>query len=159
MEKLKYKLTTPQLMWAIVLAGGVVLALAVPKGKLFDSGWWGIAVLALGVINWIAVARAAGHIHRQALRSVQGIDHIVTEGMYGVVRHPMYAAGMMAAWSIFIWQPYYRVLAVVMWATVVLLFWSNLEDRMLEEKFMEEYREYKKRVPMIVPRIGGIVNR
>jgi methanethiol S-methyltransferase len=152
MDNLKYKLATPKLMWVIVAAGAAVLWFTVPQGRLFYSGVLGLAVLVLGMINWLYVGLASGRVHRKAVSSVQNIDQLVTEGTYAVVRHPMYAAGMAAAWCVFVWHPTYQILAIVIWLTIVLLFWSNLEERMLEEKFLEDYREYKKRVPMFIPR-------
>jgi protein-S-isoprenylcysteine O-methyltransferase Ste14 len=42
---------------------------------------------------------------------------------------------------------------VAVWATVVFIFWAGLEERLLEEKFLEDYRAYKQRVPRFIPRL------
>lgn len=155
MEKFRYRLVSPVLMWAIIVVGGVILWFLVPKDRLFYSGMLGVVVLILGVVNWLYVGRAATSVHRQVARSVEGIDKLITEGIYAVVRHPIYAADIVLFWCAFIFFPALNVLGIVIWATVVFLFWANFEDRMLEEKFLDDYRAYKQRVPMIIPGLGG----
>jgi protein-S-isoprenylcysteine O-methyltransferase Ste14 len=85
---------------------------------------------------------------------VQNIDQLVTEGVYAVVRHPMYLADIILAFSIFIWLPTYKILAVALWLSLVLMFWANLEERLLEEKFLDDYRKYKQNVSMFWPRFS-----
>ncbi|MCL5666826.1 MAG: isoprenylcysteine carboxylmethyltransferase family protein [Patescibacteria group bacterium] len=153
MPNLKYRLASPLLMWVIVAFGSAILWKIVKPGQMFTSGWIGSVVLALGIINFIGVSLFAYNKHRKAPASVHSINQLVTEGAYAVVRHPLYATDIVLAWCIFVWQPSYKVLAIVIWLTLVLVFWANLEERLLEEKFMEDYRAYKKRVPMFVPRL------
>jgi protein-S-isoprenylcysteine O-methyltransferase Ste14 len=86
-------------------------------------------------------------------RPIKNIDQLITEGAYSVIRHPLYAADIILGWSVFILDPLYKIMAIVIWLMVVLIFWANLEERLLEEKFLEDYRNYKKRVPMLVPNV------
>lgn len=152
MNNLKYKLTTPWLMWAIVIIGGLILYKVVPPGSLFSTGKFGIIILILGIVDWFYVTFSAGKVHRKAPKSVHNIDQLVTEGAYSVVRHPMYLADIVLAWCVFLFHPGTRTLAVVLWLSLVLLFWADLEERMLEEKFLDDYRAYKRRVPKFFPR-------
>ncbi len=85
------------------------------------------------------------------LRSVNGIDSLITEGVYSVVRHPLYIADVILAWSVFFFLPFSRVLTEAIWMTFVLWFWAGLEERALEDRFLEDYREYKKKVPKFLP--------
>lgn len=151
MPNLKYKLTSPLLMWTIVIVGGAVLWKILPHGQVFVRGQWGIAVLVLGVLNWAYITFHAMRVHKHAPSSVHNIDELVTEGAYSVVRHPMYVADVILAWCAFVYWPSYHVFAVALWLTLVLFFWSLLEERMLEDKFLEDYRAYKSRVPMFIP--------
>lgn len=82
---------------------------------------------------------------------MDSIDKIIIGGVYGVVRHPIYAADILLFLCIFLFEPTYSVLFIVAWAIIIFLFWANLEERMLEEKFMEDYKQYKQRVPMLFP--------
>lgn len=79
---------------------------------------------------------------------------LLTEGVYARVRHPRY---LEATLGILSWALFANYLATY----VVLLFWLvallcvliPLEERELLNRFGAEYKEYRRRVPMIVPRI------
>jgi len=70
------------------------------------------------------------------------------------VRHPIYLAAllMISGWTV----------ASGLLADFILLAWSliafpimiALEERELVARFGEAYREYRKRVPAIIPRVG-----
>jgi len=152
MTNLKYKLTSPMLMWGIIVVGGIILWLVVPKGQLFNSGILGWVILVLGIVNWLYVGKAAINVHKKVAASVNNIDKLITEGAYGVVRHPIYAADIVLFLCVFLFEPTYSVLFIAAWAIIVFVFWAGLEERMLEDKFLEDYRNYKQRVPMLIPR-------
>ena len=139
-------------MWAIIIIGGIILWESVARGTLFYSGMAGIIILLLGIFNWLYVMYKAGGVHKKAPKSVNNIDKLITEGAYGVIRHPIYAADIVLFLCIFLFYPDYRILAVAVWAAIVLVFWAGLEERMLEEKFLDDYRAYKQRVPKFIPR-------
>ncbi len=149
----KYKLTSPVLLWLLVAIGGFVFWKLIPDGIFFDSGMIGALVLVLGIGNWFYVYFSTFRYHKKMFLSVNRIDSVVTEGLYAVVRHPLYIADVILGLSIFIYSPTYQILAVVLWASLVLWFWAGLEERMLEEKFMEDYKAYQTRVPMLIPKM------
>lgn len=156
MDNLKYKLTSPVLMWLIIIFGGIALWWLVPNQKLFNSGVAGIIILILGAANWAYILYKSASIHRQAAASVHNINKLVTEGIYASVRHPIYSADILIFWCAFVFYPAYQMLAVAAWATIIFTFWSALEERMLEEKFLEDYKLYKQRVPRFIPRFRKI---
>ena len=151
MSNLKYKLTSPLLMWVILFIGGVIIWLIVPRGILFHSGLLGFIVVVLGVVNWLFIAYHVDKVHKKAPLSVAGIDQVITEGAYAFVRHPVYLSYIILVWCVFVIFPEYRMLFAACWATLVFVFWSALEERMLEDKFMDDYKKYKQRVPMLIP--------
>jgi protein-S-isoprenylcysteine O-methyltransferase Ste14 len=152
MNKLKYQLTSPVLMWLIILAGIVFFFWKFSRDALFQNGKIGYVVLVIGLINWIYVIFKSGKDHKKAPASVNGINEIITEGMYSKVRHPIYAADIVLFWCIFAFYPVFSMLSAATWATLVFIFWANLEERMLEDKFLDDYRLYKQRVPMFIPK-------
>lgn len=152
MPKPTYRLVTPLVMWIIVIVGIILSYLFVPAGNLFERDALGNVVLLAGLVYWLYVFLLALQIHPQAHRGVHAISEVIAEGPYAVVRHPMYASDIILAWCVFVWYPTYQVLAIAIWLSGVLLFWSALEEWLLEEKFLEKYRAYKRRVPMFVPR-------
>jgi protein-S-isoprenylcysteine O-methyltransferase Ste14 len=87
------------------------------------------------------------HESRKGLTETGGLD---TTGILGVVRHPWYAAGVLIVWA----RPLdTAVLVTNVVLTAYLVIGTTLEERKLVVDFGDEYREYKKRVPMFLP--GG----
>ncbi|HUI44413.1 MAG TPA: isoprenylcysteine carboxylmethyltransferase family protein [Nitrospirota bacterium] len=75
---------------------------------------------------------------------------LVTGGVYGIVRHPLYFAGLV----IFTFNPHvtFNTLTVTVLADLYFLFGMFIEERRFLEIFGDQYREYMKRVPRFIPR-------
>jgi methanethiol S-methyltransferase len=99
------------------------------------------------VRRYLARGEVAGNI--EGLMQKQ----LVMTGVYGVVRHPLYLAGII----IFTFTPRITVngLVVTALADLYFLFGAFMEERRLALLFGEQYREYRRRVPMIIPRPGA----
>ena len=78
---------------------------------------------------------------------------IVTSGVYSTVRHPQYLGGLLAHAGIsFLLSAGYSLLLTPL--TVVLIYLiSKKEEEELIREFGKEYEAYKKKVPMLVPRL------
>lgn len=76
---------------------------------------------------------------------------LVTTGVYGIVRHPLYLAGIV----LFTFNPHITVnsLIVTVLADLYFLFGMFVEERRFLELFGEDYRKYSERVPRLAPRI------
>jgi uncharacterized membrane protein len=76
---------------------------------------------------------------------------LVTTGVYGVVRHPLYLAGII----IFTCDPHFtrNGVLVALLADVYFLFGAFIEERRFLRIFGKEYEEYRKRVPRLLPRV------
>jgi protein-S-isoprenylcysteine O-methyltransferase Ste14 len=76
---------------------------------------------------------------------------LVTTGVYGIVRHPLYVAGIV----IFTFSPHITVngLTITVLADLYFLFGMFIEERRFEKIFGDQYREYIKKVPRMVPRV------
>jgi len=104
----------------------------------------GVLLIVTGLIFFAAAVTAV----RRALSA----GRLVTTGVFRCCRHPLYAA-----WPVFI-VPGIALLAgswlgltvpVFMFAVLSLL--VRKEEKTLEEEFGPEYREYRKKVPAILP--------
>jgi protein-S-isoprenylcysteine O-methyltransferase Ste14 len=86
------------------------------------------------------------HTHNQ--------QHLVTTGIRARVRHPVYLGHLceMLAWSVGTGLAVCWLLTAFAIITGALMI--HLEDAELEKRFSEEYRQYRSRVPAILPRIG-----
>jgi protein-S-isoprenylcysteine O-methyltransferase Ste14 len=81
------------------------------------------------------------------------VQQLVTSGIRARVRHPIYLAHLleMLAWSVGAGLLICYVLtgfAVLIGAVMI-----RLEDKELEERFGERYRQYRRKVPAALPRI------
>jgi len=76
---------------------------------------------------------------------------LVTTGLYAYVRHPQYLGfliltlGMLVQWA--------TLPTVFMWPLLVVLYFrlARQEEKEMEVKFGEKYREYKSKVSMLLP--------
>jgi len=77
---------------------------------------------------------------------------LVTKGVYGIVRHPMYLAGL----AIVIFNPVLTVngLTFTVLAGLYFLFGVFIEERRFVKMFGDQYREYMKEVPRLIPRMS-----
>jgi uncharacterized membrane protein len=76
---------------------------------------------------------------------------LITTGVYGVVRHPLYVAGLI----IVTFSPRLTVngLILTVLADLYFLFGMFIEERRFIGIYGDRYREYMKRVPRMVPRL------
>jgi protein-S-isoprenylcysteine O-methyltransferase Ste14 len=74
---------------------------------------------------------------------------LVTNGLYRLVRHPLYTAGLLVLWL----TPIATVNSFTMYvgATIYLLVGAYFEERKLLREFGQAYAEYKSRTPMLIP--------
>ncbi|MFH0817384.1 MAG: isoprenylcysteine carboxylmethyltransferase family protein [Candidatus Micrarchaeota archaeon] len=147
------KLVTPLIMWAIVIAGAAAIFFLAPNYWLIETGMLGFIVSTLAFINWLYFFFFALFENQGAAGSVAGVRELTKTGVYSKVRHPIYFADIALAWGIFLFLPMAKVLLAVVWLTLVLVFWAKLEEKALLEKFGKEYEEYKRAVPMLVPKL------
>jgi protein-S-isoprenylcysteine O-methyltransferase Ste14 len=74
-----------------------------------------------------------------------------TRYLYGIVRHPIMLAFLVAFWSAPVMTTARLVFALI--TTAYILVALRLEERDLRKALGERYAEYQERVPMLVPRL------
>jgi protein-S-isoprenylcysteine O-methyltransferase Ste14 len=74
---------------------------------------------------------------------------LVTSGLYRLVRHPLYTAGLLFLWL----SPQVTVNSFTLYvaATVYILIGAYFEERKLLREFGAVYAEYKSKTPMLIP--------
>jgi protein-S-isoprenylcysteine O-methyltransferase Ste14 len=105
-----------------------------------------LAAIALGL--W---AVEAMKFRVNILPNVREHQKLVATGPYRFIRHPMYAAILLAGLSLVSHRP--NLVSVAAWAAllVVLLVKINFEEAQLLKKF-PDYREYSQRTKKLIPR-------
>lgn len=140
-------------MWAITIFGIFFTFWFLPAKQVFYKNFYFSLLIIPAVICWFYFFIGALYVHRKVASSVHEIEKIITIGIYGRVRHPIYSADIILAWGIFFFLPDLRVLVATIWLTFVLFLWMKLEEYGLTDKFGSKYLEYKKRVPMFIPKL------
>ena len=80
---------------------------------------------------------------------------LAQEGLYGKVRHPQYVGIIIALFGQIIHWP--TIITVTLFPVIVAAYvvLARKEERRMLEQFGETYREYQRRVPMFIPRLGS----
>ncbi len=151
-KRLEAKEEEKEQKWVVALSGLLFIAMFVVAGLNRRYLWWMLpdwavysaAVLFLvGYLLYAEVLRENVWLSRTI--EVQEHQKVVDTGLYGIVRHPMYASTLI----LFLTMP--LVLASP-WAFVIMLFYIPVIDKrirneeMVLEEGLEGYKEYKKRV-------------
>jgi len=80
-------------------------------------------------------------------------EKIVTTGVYSIVRHPQHLGGLLAhVGTSFLLSAWYSLLFTPLMVVLIYLI-SRKEEEELIREFGKEYEDYKKKVPMLIPRL------
>jgi protein-S-isoprenylcysteine O-methyltransferase Ste14 len=151
-----------------VVMAGVVLGIWICPALYVATHWldrfnysapsWAVWVAAVVfvaglVVRW-AAQRTLGGQWSHTLETTEG-HQLVTAGVYGRVRHPIYAA--LTLWAVS--QPFLlqNVIAGPGGIVAVLLMWFvrvPREEQMMLDRFGDAYRQYMTRTPRLIPRFG-----
>ena len=75
-------------------------------------------------------------------------------GILEKVRHPIYTGTLLIVGGFFLFNPKVLNLVTMVCVIVYILIGMVLEERKLEKEFGDQYRQYKERVPGLIPRFG-----
>jgi len=131
-------------IWSIESAAGQAVAYA-----LFAAGW--------GIVLWTTCL--INHFDLFGLRQVwlylRGKEYtpmaFKTPGPYKMIRHPMYIGWFLAFWATPVMTATHLLFALM--TTAYILVAIVLEERDLLDAH-PEYREYRRQVPKLIPRLG-----
>jgi protein-S-isoprenylcysteine O-methyltransferase Ste14 len=118
------------------------------------AGWLGVALLA-GALLVFWRAHADLGLNWSPSLQIREQHELVTRGIYGVIRHPMYA-------SQFLWvlaQPLLLHNWVAGWLDLLVFvpfYFLRVgpEERMMLDTFGDRYREYMQRVGGVIPKLN-----
>lgn len=123
-----------------------------PMGQL-GAQVFGGALIACGLALAIATIRQFATTGRGTLAPWDPPRHLVVRGAYRYVRNPMIAGVLLVLLGEAL---AFRALGVLIWfaafAALNAAFIPLVEERMLERRFGDEYRQYRRSVPRWFPR-------
>ncbi len=85
----------------------------------------------------------------------KGDTVLVTSGLYGFVRHPIYLGILISRSASAFMVANLLVLLPTIALLIVLYASIEEEEVILFDRFGDEYREYKKRTPRFIPKLSG----
>ena len=154
-----YKVLVPAQLATIAL--GLLLTWPWHRELLYDTPYaWIAAVPFFGAAISI-FRRIKPHftnqqlIGRSELAPERFEQHLATTGPFGRVRHPVYGAHLLMLLGWTVGSGLLVCYAMVGFSLVAGTVMITLEERELENRFGEPYREYKRHVPAIFPRLSG----
>lgn len=124
-------------------------------------GWLRNALVALSLVGWLLVLIGTFLIDHfdlfglrqvwHALRGTEAPDlEFATPGPYKLVRHPIYLGFIIAFWATPVMTVGHLVFAVATAAYILVAI--QLEERDLIDRYGSLYRDYRRRVGMLLPR-------
>ncbi|GGK74813.1 methyltransferase family protein [Mangrovihabitans endophyticus] len=151
--------------WSTALPVGatpvvLVLGRALPLDPIVPAGWLamtGLVAVAAAALSIGLIALTLG-THRIPIALWHQNDdaprHLVTWGAYRLIRHPFYAAFLLAFAAAFLAFPHWLTAAALVYMTVMLNAVAAREERRLSDsEFGAEYREYVERSGRFLPRL------
>jgi protein-S-isoprenylcysteine O-methyltransferase Ste14 len=111
-----------------------------------------------GFIRWpvgIILLVFAFYLAQSGMKAVFGktqeIPHVITRGVFSIVRHPIYL-GAILAYGV-LTSLTMSVASAALLMLIIAFYWyiSRYEENLLIERFGDEYRDYRKKVPMLFP--------
>lgn len=144
------------LFWQWRPMGGVVWQMSDPVAVMMMH-----VIAVAGWLTVLATTFLLNHFDLFGLRQIwfnlRGLDYtplrFSTPGPYRYVRHPLYAGWLMAFWATPTMTAAHLVFSVL--TTVYILVAIRFEERDLEREHGHSYAQYRKRVPMLVPRFAA----
>ena len=130
--KLLYKINT-----ASVIAGSAI-------------GIFGIIIMMSCIVKYFSLISGLNSLFLK-----NRTNKLLTTGLHRHVRHPLYFGTFLFIWGMFIALPYLSWLISSIIITLYTLIGIRYEETKLELEYGESYKEYKKKVPMLVPRVGN----
>lgn len=126
-----------------------------PDKTIYAVAWpWSALLLAGQILSALALLGAlkqTGISYFLGLAQPGSAGHLVTDGFYCHLRNPLFFFGALFLWLSPVMTE--NLLAFNVLATIYFYIGARHEERSLQEEFGQEYEDYRKRVPMFLPRL------
>jgi protein-S-isoprenylcysteine O-methyltransferase Ste14 len=148
-------------IWTLIWVAVGLITAPWRKFALYDTplGWAAaVPLFAAGVFLYTqsrkhfatdqVIGRAELHPHKHTQK-------LATEGIRSRVRHPLYLAHLCELLGLALGTGLLVVYVLLAFAVITGHFMLRAEERELEQRFGNEYRAYRRRVPAIIPKLRG----
>jgi hypothetical protein len=154
MRRSPYRILLP--IWAAIIFALAWATWPWRSVRIYSSPWmWALAALLFlygfrtytGIRTGFGIRKLSGEAE---LRPEEHAQELVTTGLHARMRHPIYVAHLLnlAGWAVGSGLAVsFILLAISVLSTFPLMIW--MEERELEKRFGQSFREYKARVPLV----------
>lgn len=151
-----------RLLYNAIAGSGLIYMLwtlaTTPSQLLFHANRF-LQFLALALATWGLVLIKIS-FKQYDIRAFLGLreDNLEGQGLSSggilrYVRHPIYSGTLLFVLGFFLFNPKLLNLVTLACVSVYILIGMRLEERKLIEQFGDAYREYRKEVPALIPRL------
>ena len=154
------RLRVTALILAVVYFGGSLFYMSLPSWVMFLSvplpDWFRLTMVGVAVLGPSWVLWGYWVLGKNWAPSVSGVRRdtvLVTTGLYGIVRHPIYLGLFISLTALALMAANLLVLLPTLALLIVLYASIAEEEVILIDRFGDEYREYKKRTPRLIPKL------
>lgn len=150
-----------RLFYSLISTIGLVLLflflMTAPSIRLFETGGWGrylgMVLATWGVIIMTIAFRKFSMGEFLGIKKDTSDDQLITSGLHGRIRHPLYSGVILLFAGMFLFIPTDLVAITCVIVYLYLPIGIRLEESKLINKFGQEYREYKKNTPSLIPKL------
>jgi protein-S-isoprenylcysteine O-methyltransferase Ste14 len=146
--------------------GGIILYVVLPSRIGFLSiplpNWFRlimVCVAALGMSFALWAFRTLGRNWVHALEAPQFVRRkdnvLVTNGPYHYVRNPIYLGAFTFILAVTLVAANWLLVLPALALVTIIYMQIGKEEKMLIDRFGDEYREYMKRTPRFIPKLGS----
>jgi protein-S-isoprenylcysteine O-methyltransferase Ste14 len=88
----------------------------------------------------------------------RGGERLVTGDLYRYIRHPQYLGLILITVGMLIQWP--TLLTIAMWPVLMIAYFrlARREEREMEARYGETYRQYRARTPMLIPSLTAVLS-
>lgn len=135
---------------------GWIAVLSIPLPDWFRLAMAGVAAMSLAFTVWGYGTLGRNWVHALEPSTFQQREDeaLVTSGPYRFVRNPIYLGAFTLIIAFALEAANWLILLPSLVIIVVLYLEVGNEETMLIDRFGDEYREYMKRTPRFIPRMG-----
>jgi protein-S-isoprenylcysteine O-methyltransferase Ste14 len=151
MANLKRNLwTVVDIIWSLLMVAQIVMAFFFSKDLIPAArpvGWGFIFLSAIFGMLPIFTFRIKGRIEKG--KSYMHTTKIVTSGIYSIIRHPQYMAGILINIGLILISQHWIILIIGVISIVLIYLDALRADQNLVLKFGKEYVDYTEKVPRL----------
>ena len=137
-----------------------VLGFSLPDGVLWghtligEIGLWGMNIAyVFYLLGIVLIVLGWREIYKRYWSKEEGKGELVTNGIYGYIRHPQYTGFMMITLAMILeWA---TLPLLIMWPLLAVIYYrlARKEELDMEAEFGPKYAEYRRRTGMFLPRL------